>query len=273
MITLVLGSFWYTEKTVDVMKMQDDIMIEIQNVKEEYQEDAVNAEIKGNTIIPGLHGEVVDESKSYQKMKSIGMFDENLLAYTKVDPDVSLKNHKNKFILQGNETKKMVSLLFLIEKDTKVEAVKDILSILDEKQKEGTFFIDGNFLEQNKEFMLTLRNYELGNLSYDQNYQSTSFLWLDAILKNLSNTKEGYCFFEEEKIDDVSVCVNNHNYSILVNSIISKDPFLTVKKDLHAGQFFAFSISSSLKTELPLILDYIYSKGYTIENLKTHLEE
>ena len=77
LITLICFSFFYTEKVIDVVSEQDDIMIKIKEVKDNYKIDSVDATISENTIVPGINGREVDIEKSYQNMKQIGIFNEN----------------------------------------------------------------------------------------------------------------------------------------------------------------------------------------------------
>ena len=75
-ISLMGFSFFYTEKTISVVKEYDDIMISIKTKEKDYKKEQVNATIKGNKIIPGISGEKIDINRSYSKMKRYGKFEE-----------------------------------------------------------------------------------------------------------------------------------------------------------------------------------------------------
>ena len=115
MISLACFSFFFTEKTVNVVKEADNIMIEIKKAVEMNKTESIDAIIKEDTIIPGIYGKVVDEEKSYQKMKRVGSYQENLLVYKQQKPNIQLKNQYDKYIISGNPKKNMVSLIFLVK--------------------------------------------------------------------------------------------------------------------------------------------------------------
>ena len=114
LITLICFSFFYTEKVIDVVNEQDDIMIKIKEVKDNYKIDSVDATISENTIIPGINGREVDIEKSYQNMKQIGIFNENYFVYKEVSPKDKLEDNYDKYIINGNLTKKYISLIFIV---------------------------------------------------------------------------------------------------------------------------------------------------------------
>ena len=78
---LVLFSFFYTHKTVTVLKENDDIMIKIKENLNDYNIYSINSVIKGDTIIPGIKGKIVNIDKSYENMKKIGIYNSNYLVY------------------------------------------------------------------------------------------------------------------------------------------------------------------------------------------------
>ena len=86
---LLLASFFFTEKTVNVVKEYSV------NSKKE----PVNAYIDGNTIIPGMNGYQVDIDKSYHNMKRYGKFDSSLLEYENIIPIVTMNDNKDKYIV------------------------------------------------------------------------------------------------------------------------------------------------------------------------------
>ncbi len=108
---LVCFSFYYTEKIAIVMKNKDELMIKINNTKERYNVDYVNAKIEGETIIPGINGLNVNANKSYNNMKSINVFNEYYLKYDQIKPEISLVDNKDKIIIKGNKNKNAISLV------------------------------------------------------------------------------------------------------------------------------------------------------------------
>ena len=108
-LTLLLFSFVFTEKTAYVAINQDDLMKQIESVKEAYTTNILEPIITENTFIPGKCGLEIDTKASYQKLKKIGVFNENLLVFKEICPKEKLKNNKNKFIISGNKEEKNVS--------------------------------------------------------------------------------------------------------------------------------------------------------------------
>lgn len=112
---LVCFSFYYTEKIAYIMQDKDNLMIQINNLKDNYDVNYVNAIINENTIIPGINGIAVNSKKSYSKMKSFNVFNETYLEYDQIKPSVSLENNKDKIIIKGNKNKKAIA--FIVEND------------------------------------------------------------------------------------------------------------------------------------------------------------
>ena len=74
-------SFYYTDKIIEFSKKQDPIMTKIINSKETKEIEPVNAVISENTILVGESGLKIDINNSYEQMKKINEFNENLLEY------------------------------------------------------------------------------------------------------------------------------------------------------------------------------------------------
>lgn len=271
-ISLIGFSFFYTEKTVSVVKEYDDIMINIRNIEKEYKKEAIEATINGNKIIPGLGGTKLDINKTYSKMKRYGSFEESLIVLKKIKPNNLLEKNKHKYIISGNKNKKMISLIFLVDKNDNID---EIINILDKKQVKGNFFVDLKWLEKNNNLVpiIIRENHVIGNLSNNMDYLDSSFIWMETIIEKIGKQKKGYCYTEKEDKNIINTCKLNDNYTIMPNIIIDKNPYTNVKENLVSGSIISFKINDNLIEELPIIINYIKSKGYKIENLNIHLEE
>ncbi len=271
-ISLLCFSFIYTEKTVTVVKEFDDIMIQIKKKNETYKKEAIDAVINDNTIIPGISGSEIDIDKSYSKMKRYGKYNDNLLEYRTILPNISINQNMNKYIIKGNKEKNMVSLLFVIESN---DSVDKILDTLNKKNIEATFFLDGSWVEKNNELLVEIVNegYEIGNLGYNYSYTNSSFYWLDNKLKKVSGKSIGYCYHETLNNDALVLCSANKNYSIKPSLVVTSNPTNTIKNNLVAGDLIAIKVSDDVISELPVILDFICSKGFKITKLENHLKE
>ena len=69
LLTLILFSFFYTDKVVEVIRENDKLMIELEQVSDNYKVNAINGIISGDTIKPGINGKKVNIEKSYKQMK------------------------------------------------------------------------------------------------------------------------------------------------------------------------------------------------------------
>ena len=65
LFSLLLVSFFYTEKTVNVVKEYDEVMIKLKEYAVKNKKEPINAYISGNSIIPGISGYQIDIKKSY----------------------------------------------------------------------------------------------------------------------------------------------------------------------------------------------------------------
>lgn len=265
-------SFFYTEKTVSVVKEYDDIMINIRGMEKQYKKEPIDATINGNKIIPGLSGRKIDLNRSYSKMKRYGKFEESLIVLKKIKPNNLLEKNKHKYIISGNKDKKNVSLIFLVDKNDNID---EIINILDKKGVKGNFFVDLKWLEKNSNLIpiLVRENHVVGNLSHNMDYLDSSFVWMETIIEKIGNQKVGYCYTEKENKDLINICKKNNNYTIMPNIIVEVNPYTNVKEKLVSGSIISFKINNNLIEELPIVINYIKSKDYKIENLNIHLEE
>lgn len=272
MITLICLSFIYTEKAATVLMEVDQIMIKIKEEKDKYQVNPANAIIANNTIIPGLSGREVDVVKSYNKLKKIGRYNPQNLEYKTIKPEVSLTDNYDKYIIQGNPAKRSVSLIFIVEKNTNIDK---ILNVLKQKQVLANFFIDSIWLENNNEKLLSLikEGHVIGNLSYNLDYSHSDFIWIDTVIKKIGKQKYGYCYSEQENEQVLKTCAVNKNYTIRPSIIIKKYPALEAKEQLHSGAIISLPVNGVVEEELNHIIDTIYSKGLKVVTLIDLLSE
>ncbi|MDD4607835.1 MAG: polysaccharide deacetylase family protein [Bacilli bacterium] len=271
MICLVGFSFFYTEKTVSVVKELDDIMIQIKEEQNLYQLEPTSAIIDGDTIIPGIYGREIDVDKSYQKMRRLGQYHHNLLVYKKTKPEVSLSDNYDKYIIRGNKNHKMVSLIFIVNNN---DDINKVLSILNKKKIKGNFFITSEWFSNNNGLTISLieQGHNIGNLGSDFDYQSSEYIWMDTIIKKIGKQKKLFCYKTDNK-KDLETCSQNKNYTVAPNIVVNNYPLIEVKDKLASGSMIAFQVNSSIERELELIINYIESKDLKIVNLIELLEE
>lgn len=269
--SLACFSFIFTEKTAVTLRDNDKLMKVIKEQSDTYKIESENAKVEDNTIIPGLNGRNVNNNKSYDNMKRLGKFNENMLIYDLIIPEVSIKNSYNRYIVGGNPRKNMVSLIF------KVDANSDIASVLNtvDKNTPLNIFIDGNWLEKNEESLkkLTALNYNIGNLSYNGDYSNSGYVWINTIINRYSKQENNYCYVEEKSEKNLKICSLQKSYTIIPSIIVKNNPLIEIKNNLKSGDIIALSINNETLKELPLIISYIKSKGYEIVSLDKHLSE
>lgn len=271
-LSLVCFSFFYTEKTIDVVKEVDDIMITLKEQAPKYQVKAENAKIDGKFMTPGISGKIVNLQKSYEEMKHYGKFHPNLLVYDKVSPEISIKNRYDKYIQTGNPKKRQVSFLFIVDEKGNPSP---IIEILKEKKVTGTFFIDGSWLEKNQNELVSLieGKFTVGNYSYRGDYGHESFVWIDTIIKRVGGQKQSYCLVEKENKKALSTCKLQKDYTIYPNIIMKENPYSELTEQVESGSIVLMRLDAQVKKELPLMITYLKQKGYEIVNLEQLLEE
>lgn len=268
---LACFSFIFTEKTAVTLRNNDNLMKVIKEQSETYKVESENAKVNNNTIIPGLNGKSVNNNKSYDNMKRLGEFNENLLIYDLVLPEISINNNYNKYIIGGNPRKKMVSLILKVDASSDVESILRTVDV----NVPLNFFIDGSWLETNQATLrkLTDNNYVIGNLSYGGDYSDSSYVWINTIINKYSKQTNGYCYLEEENDKFLKTCALQKNYTLIPSIVIKNNPLIEIKNSLKSGDIISLTINHATLKEISLIINYINSKGYKIVSLDELLSE
>lgn len=272
-VTLVLllsvFSFYYTNKSIELIRYQDPIMKTIKTTEKKYKIPAVNATIKENTIIPGISGKVIDYNETYNKMKQYGTYNELLTILKEEKPSVSVDDYYDKFIISGNPSKKQVALVFKVEK----KSPSEVINILNTKHIKATFFIDGYFLENNYNEVATMTNHQLELLSYNQTYDKIYFSASKDYLETLTKKPLKYCYCDYDNKEIINLCQSLNMHTVLPTIKIISNPFQEVKAKLSNAAIITFEITAQTINELPIIIDYIKSRGYTPTTLTDLLNE
>lgn len=261
-------SIFYTEEAVVVVRQLDDMMIEINKIKDKYKIEPIDAIITNDSIIPGLEGREVDENKSYLNMKRIGEFNENLLEYKIIKPKISLQNNFQKYIISGNLKKNTVSLLFIVDLEDDVYSIEEILN---EKNIKASFFVNEDWIDKNNVALNKLSNEHI--LGVNVKNKEKNFTWINIVIKELTNQKNNYCYLEEKNKDSLNLCSKYKNYTIIPNIVVKNNPLKEVKENLVNGAIISFKINDVVIDELSTIINYIGAKGYNIVSLEEHLNE
>lgn len=269
---LMLFSFFYTNKSIELIRENDPIMKQIKETNMKYKVEPVNATIIGNKIIPGKSGKEIDYQKTYAKMKKYGTYNETLTVLKEIEPAVSVDDYYDKYIVQGNTERKNVSLVF---KTDTISNLLSILNILNQKNIPATFFVDGLLLENNTSLFetMTQNNHELEILSYDNKYDE---IYFDSALNYLSSItkREGkYCYAEYDQKEVIELCSKLKLHTIIPTVKTTTMPYKEIKDKLYNSAIISLPLSTITEEQLPAIIDYIKQKGYTFLSLEELLSE
>lgn len=263
LICLICFTFFYTEKIISIGIEQDEIMINIREIEDNYKIEPINATIKDDTIIPGKTGKYLDVDSSYKQMKKIGYFKESLLVYKDIYPETSIYNNYHKYIISGNIYNKNISLIYIINND---KTIDNILNILKNKGTTISFFIDSAFLNNNIDIISKLSNHEIYNYGNNGKYTKDNLIITNNVINNKSNNNSTYCLFLNKDLNSLNNCTNTKMHSI-IPSIIGN--YNNIKNNLQNGSIILISNTQ----ELSNIIDYIKSKGYSIVPLSNIIIE
>lgn len=263
LICLICFTFFYTDKIIDVSIDQDDIMIKLKEIQDNYKKEPINAIIKDDTIIPGNIGKEINIDSSYKEMKKIGYFEESLIVYTNIYPDTSIYNNYNKYIISGNKYNKNISLIYIINND---KTIDNILNIIKNKNTTISFFIDSSFLNNNIDILSKIKDYEIYNYGNKGIYTKDNLIITNNIINNKSNNTSNYCLFLEKDYESLNNCANNKMLSIIPTI---KGNYNDIKNNINNGSIILINNTQ----ELSNIIDYIKNKGYQIVSLSNIIKE
>ena len=271
-ISLICFSFYFTEKTVTVIKDADELMIEIKNNKDNYYIEPIDGIIKENTFIPGISGKMVNIDKSYKKMKQYGLFNEGLLIYDNVKPKNELNNNLDKYIISANSLKKQVSIILIVDSSNYLD---QLLNVLQDNNIYVNFFVEGSWLEENSNYLSKFISdgHDIGSVSYNLNYEDSSYPWMDNTIKKITNKTNNYCYNIKDNKKALEICSRYNNYTIRPSIILDTNYLSNIRKNLKPGSIISLPLEREVIKLLPSINNYIKSKGLEVVTLKELLKE
>ena len=265
-IILLLFSFFYTNKSISIIRNQDPLMKEIIKNKNKFEIKSVNAIVKENTIIPGKQGKEVDLEKTYTKMKQYGTYNEALTVFKETKPTISIEDNYDKLITSGNKENKNIALIFKVEKNTNLDK---LLSILNYYNVQTTFFIDGLYIENNN--LNNLSNHQIELLSYNNTIDEVTFSSALSYLSYKTNKTPKYCLEDNNNI--IKICKKLNLHTVSPTLIIKKDPYKEIKNNLKNSSIILIPINNYIYNNLSTSILYIKSKGYKFLTLSELLSE
>lgn len=245
---IILFSFYYTEKVVFLSQSKNTLIIAIKEAAIKEDVKAVNAEILGNNIVPGVNGEKVNIQKSYYKMKNFGIFNHYYLVFDEIKPDISVEKNKEKIIIKGHKSKNSVSLV--IDNN---EAVKKFM----EEQKIPSTII--TYLDSYKNTLLEQINGES---------DKTKFNNLESILNK--NKKNVHLCLKNNS--NKEICLKNNNYLVKESLYLSSINFVQMKSQIESGVVILIKEGAKVE-DVNLLLRQIAYQGLKITYLSELLSE
>lgn len=260
-------SFYYTQKVINLSKQNDPIMKEIQKNKMSKNIKPINGIIEGNSIIIGESGKKIDTESSYEKMKKIKEYDEDLLEYINIKPVITKQKNLDKTVIGASTTKKEIAIVF---KTNDISLLNQIVYILDKNKINTTFFIDGKVLENDilktKEL---LGNNRVGIYSYNDIFNNVSVKYIKSfITKNFNYSN--YCLYKD---DNFLKSCKYYKINTIKPELIDKELYNYLKNNKKNGFIYEIKVNSNNIKQLNSSLIYLKSKGYSIVTIDELLKE
>lgn len=265
LFSLILFSFFYSEKVMEVVKDKDSLMIEIKNNVDNYKVDSIDAIIEGDTIIPGISGKTINIDKSYKKMKKYNIFNESLIEYDIVKPSISIDNNLDKYIINGRDD---VYLIFVLDD---IKYINEFISSVNDNKI--NIFIDNKIITNNLDILYKINNYELYNYGNNGNYTNEVLLMNNNIINNIANNKSNICLNINKDNNNLNICKDNNMYSINPLIIEGNDNYNNIKKNIENGSIIYLDINKKNIEEINNIINYIKKKGYKLNYLSDLVKE
>lgn len=269
-ILLLIGSFYYANKSVNILKNADPIMKEIKNTEKKYKISPINAQIIGSNIISGKSGKTIDYEKSYNKMKRYGTYNESLTTLKDLAPVISIENNLDKYIISGNKNNRNIALVFKIKENTNPT---NILNILKKKDVNATLFIDGSYLEKNIYTLKSMENHELEILSYNNTFEETFIKTAISYLETITQKEPKYCYCEENNEQILNTCKKLKLHTVKPTLVLEKNIFHEIKNNLSNSIIISLDINNYVEKELSTVIDYLIKKGYHLTTLDNVIKE
>lgn len=266
LITLFfIFSIYYTEKSMDILKLNDPIMKEIKNNLNKYKIEPVNAIIKNNTIIPGKKGKEIDVKETYSNMRKYGSYNETLIKTKETLPVISITNNLDKYIKIDKNYNKQISLIFIINKETNLYK---IINILNKYKVNKTFYIEENLLEKYTDIIKN-NKLEIGIFNPNKKLFTTTKSYIETLI----NKEINYCYTEKEDNELLNICKNNNMYTFIPSIIIKNDLYKNIKLNIDKSKIISIYPNKYIEKELITTIEYLNKKGYEFLELNKLLNE
>lgn len=275
----------------EVVKTEDTLYQEIQSKSSSYSLPPQNAYIDSVWHkTPGRNGIEVNVDESYEKMKEEGTFKESLLVYEQIPPEIKLEDLATSPIYRGHPEKDMVA--FLINVSWGKEHIPDILNILKENNVKATFFLEGQWAQENADLvkMIDEQGHTVGNHAYNhpnmarlsQQENARQISQTNEIIKAITdNAPKWFAPPSGDYTDEVVQAAHDLQMETIlwtVDTIDWKNPTVSVminrvNNKLHPGATILMHPTESVTEGLEPLIKNIKEDGYRIDTLDKLLSE
>ena len=255
-----------------LLESNDPIMKEIKDKGSGKEEDAINAKVEGDYLIPGYNGLVIDLEESFTKMKGYGSYNDALLVFEEVEPTISIDDYYDKYISSGNGISTNIALVFAVDDSS---YTSNVLNVLKNMGVVGTFFIDGKFTDNNTSFVTdaVVNGNEVEVLSYDKAYDELLFKASIDKIKTLTSTNPKYCYATYDNEEVLNLCSKLSMHTIIPTLRLDNNIYSGAKGNLRSGSIISVKLTESNVFELKVLINYIKQRGFTLVALDTLLNE
>ena len=259
-IILLAGfSFFYTDKVTSIIKDNDPIMKRINESKKDIYVSKIDSIVINDEYITGLNGCIVDEENSYNKMKNVGEFKEELL----VMKEDEIKEYDDKYIIGGNEEKRKVSIILL-------NNYPELNNYLKSNKIKINYFFNGEYIKDNLDSLIDLSKYsKIYNYGRNNSYSSKYIVYDNSVISLNFNNESIYCLFNEKQDKELKLC-KSYNMKSIKGDFIKENILSYTKENLENGKIFIYDIDNTI--DIKMSIKYILSKGYEIVYLDNLLD-
>lgn len=258
-------SFYYTERIVEFSKMQDPIMGRISSL--ELGDEPVNGVLTRSTMLVGRSGTSVDVNKSYEQMKRVNEYNENLLEFISVKPSILKKDNLDKYIVGVNTDDRDISLVFSFDS---LDRFFDVVNILNNNDVSATFFMDGKLIFDNYDKISGISDkISFGLYGYNSNYNEYSIKYVKGLISE-GLSYSNYCLYINSSF--FSSCISSGINTIKPYFVRSNifDFFVNSKEN---GMIYEIGVSDNNIKDLNSVIMYLKQKGYNIVSIDDLLKE
>ena len=230
---IMVFSFYYTEKIASIVLNKNPLMQSINDEAHNYNTKFVNAEISDEYIMPGLNGLEVNVKESFYKMQVGDVFNKYYLVFNQVKPQVSIEDHKDKIIKNGNYKLKKISLV--LETDNEVSE-----------------FLKSNNIKAS--ILTSIDSYKKNNYFEVINNEVVNFKALENTL-NLNKENKHICVLNDNNKD---ICLKHKNYLIEPTYKLTNTNLIDIKKNILNGNIILITKTASLSDVKILLKEINY---------------